>query len=295
MHRPPEYWIADATAVFVDSDPKTNCIDPARIEAAITPRTKALVPVHLYGQCADMKAIRKIADKHKLVVIEDNAQAIGARGDGFKIGELSDAVCTSFITQKNLGTFGDGGAVITNNDKIDGVIRKLRNHGSDKRSCHSMGYNSRLDDIHAGVLSAKLKHIDEWNDLRRKWSARYSAGLKNARNLTLPYEVPGSRHVFHLYVVEIKRSGHRDALLDFLNHEGIDAKCHYPIAINQQEGYPWGKQARISGTLHNSDRNAACCVSLPMFPELTEQEVDFVIEKTLAWDKSLGEAFKAVG
>jgi len=288
-------WVANATAVFVDSDPKTNCIDPARIEAAITPKTKALVPVHLYGQCADMKAIRKIADKHKLAVIEDNAQAIGARGDGFKVGELSDAVCTSFITQKNLGTFGDGGAVITNNENIDRIIRKLRNHGSDKRSCHSMGYNSRLDDIHAGVLSAKLKHIDEWNDLRRTWSARYSAGLKNARNLTLPYEVPGSRHVFHLYVVEIKRSGHRDALLDFLNHEGIDAKCHYPIAINQQEGYPWGKQARISGTLHNSDRNAACCVSLPMFPELTEQEVDFVIEKTLAWDKSLGESLKAAG
>jgi dTDP-4-amino-4,6-dideoxygalactose transaminase len=288
-------WIADATAVFVDSDPKTNCIDPTRIEAAITPKTKALVPVHLYGQCADMKAIRKIADKHKLLVIEDNAQAIGARGDGFKIGELSDAVCTSFITQKNLGTFGDGGAVVTNNENIDRIIRKLRNHGSDKRSCHSMGYNSRLDDIHAGVLSAKLKHIDEWNDLRRKWSARYSAGLKGVRNLTLPYEVPGSRHVFHLYVVETKRPEHRDALLDFLNHEGIDAKCHYPIAINQQEGYPWGKKARISGTLHNSDRNAACCVSLPMFPELTEKEVDFVIEKTIAWDKSLGESLKAVG
>jgi len=288
-------WIADATAVFVDSDPKTNCIDPTRIEAAITPKTKALVPVHLYGQCADMKAIRKIADKHKLAVIEDNAQAIGARGDGFKIGEFSDAVCTSFITQKNLGTFGDGGAVVTNNENIDRIIRKLRNHGSDKRSCHSMGYNSRLDDIHAGVLSAKLKHIDEWSDLRRKWSARYSAGLKGARNLTLPYEVPGSRHVFHLYVVETKRPEHRDALLDFLTHAGIDAKCHYPIAIHQQDGYPWGKQARISGPLHNSGRNAACCVSLPMFPELTEKEVDFVIEKTIAWDKSLGESLKAVG
>src|ERR1700719_4118481 len=111
-------WIAGATAVFVDSDPKTNCIDPSKIEAAITPKTKALVPVHLYGHCADMKAIRKIADKHELFVIEDNAQAIGARGDGFKTGELSDAVCTSFITQKNLGTFGDGGAVITNNPEI---------------------------------------------------------------------------------------------------------------------------------------------------------------------------------
>src|SRR6267378_1681933 len=112
-------WIAGATTVFVDSDPKTNCIDPSRIEAAITPRTKALVPVHLYGQCADMKAVRKIADRHNLLVIEDNAQAAGARGDGFRIGELSDAVCTSFIIQKNLGCFGDGGAVITNHEKVD--------------------------------------------------------------------------------------------------------------------------------------------------------------------------------
>src|SRR6478736_8116179 len=123
-------WIAGATAVFVDCDPVTKCIDPAKIEAAITPKTKAIIPVHLYGQCADLKAIRKIADKHKLAVIEDNAQAIGARGDGFKVGELSDAVCTSFITQKNLGTFGDGGAVVTNNAAVDRTIRKLRNHGS---------------------------------------------------------------------------------------------------------------------------------------------------------------------
>lgn len=281
-------WVANATAVFVDSDPKTNCIDPARIEAAITAKTKALVPVHLYGQCADMKAIRKIADKHKLFVIEDNAQGVGARGDGFRIGELSDAVCTSFIIQKNLGTFGDGGAVITNNESMDRVIRKLRNHGSEKRSCHSMGYNSRLDDIHAGVLSAKLKHIDEWNDLRRKWSARYTACLKEARNFTLPYEVPGYRHVFHLYVIETKKPEHRDELLKFLAGSGIDAKCHYPIAIHQQEGYPWGKQARIAGPIPNSERNAACCISLPMFPELTQPEVDFVIEKTLEWDRNAG-------
>jgi dTDP-4-amino-4,6-dideoxygalactose transaminase len=276
-------WVANATAVFVDSDPKTNCIDPARIEAAITPKTKA---VHLYGQCADMKAIRKIADKHKLFVIEDNAQAIGARGDGFKIGELSDAVCTSFIIQKNLGTFGDGGAVVTNRDDVDKAVRRLRNHGSEKRSCHSMGFNSRLDDLHAGVLSAKLKHIDEWNDLRRKWSARYTACLKDGRNFTLPTETPGYRHIFHLYVIETKRPEQRDPLLDFLNKNGIDAKCHYPIAIHQQEGYPWGKQARIAGPIPNSERNAACCISLPMFPELTPEEVDFVIEKTLEWDRT---------
>jgi len=281
-------WIANATAVFVDSDPRTNCLDPARIEAAITPRTKALVPVHLYGQCADMKALRQIADRHKLMVIEDNAQGIGAHGAGFRIGELSDAVCTSFITQKNLGAFGDGGAVITNNQAVDRTIRRLRNHGSEKRSCHSMGYNSRLDDLHAGILSAKLKHIDAGNDLRRKWASRYAACLKEARNLTLPYEVPGYRHVFHLYVIETKRPEHRDRLLDFLSKSGIDAKCHYPIAIHQQEGYPWGKQARLAGEIPNAERNAACCISLPMFPELTAEEADFVIEKTLEWDRSVG-------
>lgn len=279
-------WIANATAVFVDSDPKTNCIDPARIEEAITPRTKCLVPVHLYGQCADMKAIRKIADKHNLFVVEDNAQAICAHGDGFKIGELSDAVCTSFIIQKNLGTFGDGGAVVTNNEQIDRVVRKLRNHGSDKRSVHSFGFNSRLDDLHAGVLSAKLKHIEEWSELRRKWAARYRKGLAGAANLTLPHETPGYHHVFHLYVVETRKPEQRDPLLDFLLEKGVDAKCHYPIAIHQQEGYPWGKEARVAGPVPNSVRNAACCISLPMFPELTEAEVDYTVEKLLEWDKS---------
>src|SRR5438876_3212995 len=164
-------WIAGATAVFVDCDPVTKCIDPAKIEAAITPKTKAIIPVHLYGQCADMKAIRKIADKHKLFVIEDNAQGIGAHGDGFKVAELSDAATTSFIIQKNVGTFGDSGALVTNNEQIDTTVRRLRNHGSNQRNVHSFGFNSRLDDLHAGVLSAKLKHIDAWNDLRRQRAA----------------------------------------------------------------------------------------------------------------------------
>src|SRR5436305_1545997 len=135
-------WIAGATAVFVDCDPKTKCIDPAKIEAAITPKTKAIVPVHLYGQCADMPAINAIAKKHKLFVIEDNAQGIGARGANFKIGELSDASTTSFIIQKNLGTFGDSGALITNNADMDAKVRKLRNHGSNARNVHSFGFNS---------------------------------------------------------------------------------------------------------------------------------------------------------
>jgi dTDP-4-amino-4,6-dideoxygalactose transaminase len=279
-------WIAGATAVFVDCDPKTKCIDPTKIEAAITPKTKAIIPVHLYGQCADMAAIKQIADKHKLKIVEDNAQAIGSAGPNFKIGQLSDAVSTSFIIQKNLGTFGDSGALVTNNPQIDAAVRRLRNHGSTARNVHSYGFNSRLDDLHAGVLSAKLKHIDAWNDLRRKWAVRYTAGLKGAVNFTLPVELPGYRHVFHLYAIEMKKPEVRDSFLKFLNDNGVDAKTHYSIAIHKQAGYPWGKQARIAGSVANAEYNAASCISLPMFPELTEQEVDYVIAKVLEWDKA---------
>ena len=281
-------WIADATAVLIDCDPVTKCIDPAKIEAAITPKTKAIIPVHLYGQCADMNAIKKIADKHKLKVIEDNAQAIGAAGPGFKIGQLSDVATTSFIIQKNLGTFGDGGALVTNDAAIDAAVRRLRNHGSTARNVHSYGFNSRLDDLHAGVLSAKLKHIDAWNDNRRKWAARYTAGLQGAKNFTLPTEVSGYRHVFHLYVIETKKVEQRDQLVDFLVKNGIDAKTHYSIAIHKQAGYPWGKDARINGSVANAEHNAATCVSLPMFPELMAEEVDYVIAKVKEWDKAQG-------
>ena len=273
-------WIAGATAVFVDCDPRTKCIDAARIEAAITPRTKAIIPVHLYGQCADMPAIRKIADVHNLRVIEDNAQAIDGAGDGFTIGQLSDATSVSFIIQKNLGTFGDGGALLTNDADID-TKSEAANHGSAKRNVHSFGFNSRLDDLHAGVLSAKLKHIHAWNDLRIQWAARYTAGLEAATHLELPHVRPGYRHVFHLYVIETTNPAHRDHLLNFLVQNGIDAKTHYSIAIHQQDGYPWGKGARTVGSVANAERNAAACVSLPMYPELTASKVDYVVAKVL--------------
>ncbi len=279
-------WIAGATAVLVDCDRKTKCIDPKKIEAAITRKTKAIIPVHLYGQCANMPAIKKIADKHKLKVIEDNAQGIGAAGKGFKIAELSDATTTSFIIQKNLGTFGDSGALVTNDAAIDATVRRLRNHGSTARNVHSYGFNSRLDDLHAGVLSAKLKHIDAWNDNRRTWAARYTAGLTGAKNFTLPVELPGYRHVFHLYVIETKKVAQRDQLVDFLVKNNVDAKTHYSIAIHKQAGYPWGKDARIAGPVDNAERNAATCVSLPMFPELKADEVDYVIAKVKEWDQA---------
>jgi dTDP-4-amino-4,6-dideoxygalactose transaminase len=277
-------WIAGGKAVFVDSDATTNNIDPTKIEAAITPRTVGIVPVHLYGHCADMKAVSAIAKRHKLWVVEDNAQSIDAHGDGFKQGELSDAVCTSFIIQKNLGTFGDGGALITNRDDVEQAVRRLRNHGSVKRSVHSFGFNSRLDDLHAAFLSVKLKHITRWTDQRRAWAKRYTDGLKGT-SFKLPKEVPGYRHVYHLYVIEHHKRNH---LSQFLNEHGIDAKQHYPIAIHQQEGYPWGKLADPHPQVPNAERNSAQCVSLPMFPELTAEEVDYTIAVLKEWDAKFG-------
>jgi dTDP-4-amino-4,6-dideoxygalactose transaminase len=274
-------WVAGATAVFVDCEPKTCNIDVSLIEAAITPKTKAIVPVHLYGQAADMRAVAAIAKRHNLFVIEDNAQGMGARGNDFALAELSDALCASFIIQKNLGCFGDGGAVVTNRPEVAESVRRLRNHGSLKRSVHSMGYNSRLDDLQAAVLSVKLKALDGWNDRRIAIAAQYDKAFQNT-SLKLPYAVPGYRHIYHLYVVETEK---RDNLQAFLNERGITALTHYPIAIHQQQGYPWGQQARISGSLKHAEASAARVLSLPMFPELTQEEVQAVIDGVLAWDK----------
>jgi dTDP-4-amino-4,6-dideoxygalactose transaminase len=274
-------WIAGGKAVLVDCDPKTKNIDPKAIEAAITPRTKGIVPVHLYGLCADMAAIRDIAHKHKLWVVEDNAQAIDAHGPDWKQGQFSDAVCTSFIIQKNLGTFGDGGALVTSRDDINEVVRKLRNHGSSVRSVHSFGFNSRLDDLHAAILGVKLKHITKWSDRRREIAAQYTAGLKDTQ-FKLPHEPQGYRHVYHLYVIE---SPKRNAAEKWLLEQGVDVKLHYPIAIHQQEGFPWGKEAEVKA-VKNAEQNAAECLSLPMFPELTDAEVKYTIEKVVEWDKA---------
>jgi dTDP-4-amino-4,6-dideoxygalactose transaminase len=273
-------WLAGATPVFVDIEPKTCNMDTHLIEAALSPRTRAIVPVHLYGQTADMRAVWKIAKAHNLAVVEDCAQAIGARGDDFAIGENSDAVALSFITAKNLGCFGDGGALLTNRPEIAQRVRKLRNHGSLKRSYHSVGYNSRLDELQAAVLSVKLQHLDEWNDLRRARARDFDEALTGTW-LKLPYARPGYRHVYHLYVVE---TDDRDGLQAYLGSQGITALTHYPIAIHQQEGFPWGRHARVSGSLKHTERSAARVLSLPMYPELTSEELKVVAEGVRAWE-----------
>jgi dTDP-4-amino-4,6-dideoxygalactose transaminase len=272
-------WLAGATPVFVDIDPKTRNIDVTKIEAAITPRTRAIVPVHLYGLPADMPAVARIARAHNLRVIEDCAQAIGARGDGFAIGEFSDAVCLSFIIQKNLGCFGDGGAVVTNNQALATDLRRLRNHGSLKRSFHTIGYNSRLDELHAAVLRVKLRHLDAWSDLRRSRASEYD-GMLAGLPLDLPWAPSGYRHVYHLYVVECDD---RDGLQAYLASRGITALTHYPIAIHQQEGFPWGRGSRIVGSLPRTERSAARVLSLPMYPELTREEAEATGRAIRSW------------
>src|SRR5213593_2359337 len=271
-------WLSRATPIFVDSDPKTRNMDVTKIEAAITSKTRAIVPVHLYGLAANMPEIAKIAKIHGLFVVEDCAQAIGALGDRFAIGELSDAVCLSFIIQKNLGCFGDGGAVATHNKELATEIRKLRNHGSLKRSHHSVGYNSRLDDLHAAVLRVKLKHVDEWSERRRQIARLYDKGLAGAP-AALPVTPPGYEHVYHLYVID---SEDRDGLQAYLDSKGITALTHYPIAIHQQEGFPWGRAARVTA-LPVTENSAARVLSLPMYPELTRQEVEFVADAIRTW------------
>ncbi|MGB6198526.1 MAG: DegT/DnrJ/EryC1/StrS family aminotransferase [Candidatus Acidiferrales bacterium] len=276
-------WLAGATPVLIDSESKTHNIDVEKLEAAITPKTRAIVPVHLYGLPADMPAIAKIAKAHKLSVIEDCAQGIGARGDHFAIGQHSDAVCLSFIIQKNLGCFGDGGAVATNNTELAARIRKLRNHGSVKRSHHSIGYNSRLDDLHASVLRVKLRKVDEWSANRREIARIYDEAFAKLP-LRLPYTPAGYEHVYHLYVVEC---GDRDGLQAHLAARGITALTHYPIAIHQQEGFPWGRPVRVhSQTI--TEKSAASVLSLPMYPELTREEINAVCRETLAWCSGAG-------
>lgn len=278
-------WLIGVTPVFVDIDPKTRNIDVSKIEEKITPKTKMIIPVHLFGQCADMPAIAEIAKKHKLFVIEDSAQAFGAAGDGWKLGDYSDVVCTSFITAKNLGCFGDGGAIFTNRDDILEPILRMRNHGSVERSKHRPGWNSRLDEIQAAVLRVKLRHIDEFNNNRIARANDYDEFLKNSK-CVIPYRTPGYRHIFHLYVIE---SEDRDAMQAYLKEKGVIALTNYPIAIHEQEGFPFGL-GDPNPKLPNTEWHSARVLSLPMYPELTRDEAKYVADAVLEWEAKSGVA-----
>ncbi|MCC6804435.1 MAG: DegT/DnrJ/EryC1/StrS family aminotransferase [Anaerolineae bacterium] len=262
---------AGASPVLVDIDPTTYTIDPAAVEAAITPRTKAILPVHLYGHPADLNALVGIAQRHKLLLVEDCAQAHGARDNGRLVGTFGDLAAFSFYPTKNLGAYGDGGAVITSDPQLAERLKRLRNYGQVRRYHHAeRGMNSRLDEMQAALLRVKLQHLDAINDARREIAAAYDRSL---RGVTLPTEQPNARHVYHLYVV---RHAQRDPLAEALRARGVETLVHYPIPVHLQAAYAdlgYGK-----GSLPVTEQIAQEILSLPLYYGLTEEQIAVVAE-----------------
>jgi dTDP-4-amino-4,6-dideoxygalactose transaminase len=267
-----------AVPVFVDVEPDTWNLDPAKLEAAITPRTKAIVPVHLCGQPADMAPIMAIARRHGLFVLEDACQAHGADYRGQRVGAIGDAACFSFYCSKNLGAFGEGGMLTTNNPEVAASVRRLRDHGSDRRYEHAaIGTNARLDEVQAAILRVKLRHLDEYNAGRQAAAAAYGAALAGT-GLELPTVRPDRTHVYHLYVVQGPR---RDALKEYLGARGISTGVHYPIPGHlQPAAKPWSKGP---GSLPVTEALTGKVLSLPMYPELTRDQVAYVADAIRAF------------
>lgn len=263
-----------AKPVFVDIDPITHTIDVAKIEKKITRKTRAIIPVHLFGQPADMDPIYALAKKYSLVIIEDACQAHGAMYKGKKV-PYGETGVFSFYPGKNLGTFGDGGVLVTNNKKVAEKARCLRNDGSIKKYHHTMiGMKSRLDTINAAILSMKLPYIDGWNKKRREHAKQYTKLLKNISDIVLPTEEKNRYHIYHLYVIETKK---RDKLQKFLKQNGIETIIHYPIPIHLQKAYH--KDGFKIGDYPITEEKAKQILSLPMYPELESQEITYVCNK----------------
>ena len=262
-----------AGVVFADVDPLTLTLDPASFEAAIGPATKAVVPVHLYGQAADMRAINAIARVANLKVIEDAAQAHGARYLGRRVGGLGDIAGFSFYPSKNLGAFGDGGAVTSNDGELIERIRIIRNHGQSAKNVHTViGETARLDNLQAAVLAVKLRALDVRNAARRRIAAAYQEQLADQANwLELPLTGAGREHVWHLYVIHLEN---RDGLATALKNADIGYGMHYPIALHHQAAF---SDARIGAPLTVSEKSAARLFSLPMFPEMSDDQIDAVV------------------
>lgn len=263
-----------ARPILVDADPRTYNLDPEKVEAAITPRTRAIMPVHLYGQPAEMDPILEIARAHNLRVIEDAAQAHGARYKGRRAGSLGDAAGFSFYPAKNLGAYGDGGAVVTNDAKLAEQVRLLRNLGQRTKYDHVIkGGNHRLDTLHAAVLSVKLRHLDAWNGARRTHAARYSALLADLP-VTTPFAAAHTEHVYHLYVI---RAQNRNALQHRLQEAGIATGIHYPVPIHLQPAYR--ELGYAAGDFPVAEESMREILSLPMYPELPHVAITHVVDQ----------------
>jgi dTDP-4-amino-4,6-dideoxygalactose transaminase len=262
-----------ATPVFVDVDERTYTMDPARLEEAITSKTKAVIPVHLFGQPADMDSIVAIARKHDLFVLEDACQAHGAEYKGRKAGTLGDAACFSFYPGKNLGAFGEAGAVVTQDAELQDKIRTLRDHGQVRKYHHKVvGWNGRMDGIQAAVLRVKLRYLEKANQLRRSHAAHYGRTLADVEEVIRPVQAPDVRHVYHIYAIRVPD---RDELMRFLAKKGIGCGIHYPVPVHLQEAYR--DLGYDQGAFPVAERCAGEFVSLPMFPELTLAQVDLVV------------------
>lgn len=259
----------EATPVFVDIEPKTFNIDATGIEKRVTRKTKAILPVHLYGQACEMGKIMEIAKRHGLKVIEDCAQAIGAECEGKKVGSFGDAGCFSFFPTKNLGCFGDGGMITTNDEKIAEEVKVLRGHGSRKTYHYDLiGYNSRLDELQAAILRAKLPHLDSYIKARRKNANLYHKNLKEVSELTLPHELKNAKHTFNQYTLKVKA---RDELFEFLKTKGIGAMVYYPLSLHLQAAF--SRLGHKPGSFPESEAAQEEVLSLPTYPELNEEQV----------------------
>jgi dTDP-4-amino-4,6-dideoxygalactose transaminase len=261
-----------ATPVFADVDPVTYNMDPSKLEAAITRKTKAIIPVHLFGQMADMDPIMEIARERKFFVIEDASQAHGAEYKGKKAGSIGDAGCFSFYPGKNLGAYGEAGAVVTNNEELDKKMRMLRDHGQAKKYYHSLvGWNARMDGIQGAVLSVKLKHLPSWTEGRRRNAALYDELLKGVKWVTTPKQAGYAKHVYHIYAIRV---ADRDRLIASLAEKDVHCGIHYPISVHLLDAYKsLGYQ---QGAFPVAEKAASEFVSLPMFPELTPAQIDRV-------------------
>jgi dTDP-4-amino-4,6-dideoxygalactose transaminase len=265
--------IVGAKPVFVDIDPKTFNMDPALIEDAITPRTKALLPVHLYGQPCDMDPIMEIAKQWGLAVVEDCAQAIGATYKGRKVGSFGDLGGLSFFPSKNLGCFGDGGMVVSRDEELAGRVEMLRRHGGRVKYHHEeIGLNSRLDELQAAVLRVKLRYLDGWSDARKRFARRYDALLGDVEGVTTPTEIPDVRAVYHQYTIMVDDRG---AVQAKVKDAGVQTMVYYPVPLHLQEVHQ--DLGLGPGSFPHSENAANHCLSLPMFPEMTEEQQDAVV------------------